>query len=579
MLVELDIRDFAIIDHLRIRFAPGFNVLTGETGAGKSIVVDALSQLLGDRASADMIRAESGRAFVEGVFEIGPSVGRIAPVLEAYGVEPDEQLILGREIQQGGRSLARANGRAVPVRALADLGAVLIDIHGQSDNTSLKRESEHVELLDRYGELEAPRSEMAELVKRERALAAELAHLREDEAALARRADMLAFQVDQIRSARLSAEEESELLAERTRLANAERLAVLADEAYAALRGGQESQPAALDQLDLATEAVRRLAAIDPSFGDLPNALADAAAGLGDAASRLIDYRDRLEFNPDRLSEVEERLGAIHDLKRKFGPDIASVLAYADQADSELATISNAAERIEQLVQARSEIRDRVGRLGSELSLRRREVGERLADAVVPEMAMLGMPGSVFEVRIERRPDPEGVLVDGQTVSFDETGLDRVAFLVSTNPGEPALPLARVASGGETARIMLALKTILTTADRTPTLIFDEIDAGIGGRIGAVAGQRLWSLAGRHQVLCVTHLPQVAAYADAHVLVRKAVASGRTTTEAEAIGGEERVHELAMMLGSPTSIAHENAVQLLQHSESWKSERSARQAV
>ncbi len=570
MLLELDIRDFAIIDHLRVRCAPGFNVLTGETGAGKSIVVDGLAQLLGGRAYGEMVRAGASRAIIEGIFDPATVADRIAPILATYGVDEEGELIVRREIHPGGRSTARINGRAVPVRVLAELGSCLVDLHDQTDNAALAREAEHIDLLDRYGELETDRQRLAEVVAQTRAVTAELSQLRQDEAALARRADMLAYQVAQIRSARLSVEEEEALHTERLRLANAERLALLADQAYEALRGGQEDAPSGLDRIQLAAAACSRLAEIDPELGDVRTALVEAEALVTDAAQQLLAYRDGLEFNPDRLAEVEDRLAVIHDLKRKFGGDVAAVLAYADQAEAELATISSAGERIEVLERELAELRARVAQLAADLSERRRAVGEQLAEAVIPELARLGMPGSTFAVQIERRPDPDGVLVDGQRVAFDEKGIDKVAFLVSTNPGEPMLPLVRVASGGETARIMLALKAILSAADRTPTLVFDEIDAGIGGRIGAVAGQRLWSLAAHHQVLCVTHLPQVAAFADHHLRVEKTVTEGRTTTEVVVVTGADRVHELALMLGSPTNIAHENAVQLLQQSEAWK---------
>jgi DNA repair protein RecN (Recombination protein N) len=570
MLLELDIRDFAIIDHLRIRYAPGFSVLTGETGAGKSIVVDALAQLLGDRACSELIRSGSDRAQIEGVFEPSLASDRVGALLAEHGIESDAQLILRREIHAGGRSTARVNGRAVPVKALADLGTILVDIHGQSDNASLKREAEHVDLLDRYAGLEAQRRALAGLVGRVRQVTADLERLQQDEAALARRADMLAYQVEQIRTAKLSAEEEADLLTDRTRLANAERLAILADQVYGALRGGNDDQLAALDQIDIASQALGHLVEIDGSLGSLPASLTEAMETLGEAATRLLVYRDALEFDPDRLNEVEDRLAAIADLKRKFGPDVAAVLAYAERAEAELATISNSEERIVTLVEERQRLLAEIGDLAGDLSDQRRQAGQRLAEAVLPELEVLGMPGSAFEVRLGRRPDPLGVPVDGECFAFDETGIDHVSFLVSANPGEPPLPLVRVASGGETARIMLALKTILTGADRTPTLIFDEIDAGIGGRVGAVAGQRLWSLAGRPQVLCVTHLPQVAAFADNHFRVQKAVAAGRTTTEVVPITGEDRVSELTLMLGSPTNIARETAVQLLQQSAVWK---------
>ncbi len=570
MLLELDVRDFAIIDHLHVRFAPGFNVLTGETGAGKSIIVDAVAQILGERADSEIIRAGAERAQVEAVFDVGDIADRIEPTLLQYGVASEPELILRREIHATGRSTARVNGRAVPVRALSELGALLVDIHGQSEHVSLKREAEHVELLDRYARLERERADLAKLVARVREVTAEMGRLQRDEAELVRRAELLAFQVDEIETARPSVEEEADLLAERTRLANSERLATLADRAYTALRSGEADRFAALDLIDTALENLERLVQIDSSLRDLRDGAADTAEVLGGVASRLLAYRDGLDFSAERLEEVEERLGLIADLKRKFGPDIPAVLAYAERASDELASLSSAEERLGTLAAEREQLRLEIGGLAAEVSERRRGAGQQLARAVEVELEELGMPGSRFEVSLERRPDPEGVPVGGEQLAFGATGIDRVAFLVSTNPGEPPRPLVRVASGGETARLMLALKSILTVADPTPSLIFDEIDAGIGGRIGAIVGQKLWGVAERHQVLCVTHLPQVAAFADTHFCVRKAVVDERTTAEVVPVVEGSRVAELTLMLGSPTNIARENAVQLLQHSELWK---------
>jgi DNA repair protein RecN (Recombination protein N) len=570
MLVELDIRDFAIIDHLRLRLTPGFNVLTGETGAGKSIIVDAVSQLLGERADTADIRAGCQRALVEGVFEPGPAAARLQPAMAGYGIEPEAVLVLSREIAGGGRSLARVNGRAVPVKALSDIGQRLVDIHGQSENASLKREAEHIELLDRYAGLEEPRCELAEQVGHAVALARELAARQQDEALLARRAERLAFEVEEIGAAKPAVAEEEALLAERIRLANAERLAVLADGAYGALRGGGAHETGATDLLAMALKSLEALAQIDPALAPLHEALLAHSEQLSEAARRLLEYRDRLEFDPHRLEAVEERLAVMADLKRKYGPDIAAVIAHGEQAAAELEQISHSEEHIAELTTRHAAALAQIGELAADLSARRHEAAEQLARAVEAELAALGMPGSRFDVALERQPEAAGVPVGGERYAFDATGIDRVAFLVSTNPGEPPRPLVRVASGGETARLMLALKSILSAADDIPTLIFDEIDAGIGGRVGTVVGEKLWGLADRHQVLCVTHLPQVASYGDTHYHVRKRLADGRTATEVRHVDGEERVAELTAMLGTGTDAAGENALQLLQQSERWK---------
>jgi len=573
MLIELDIRDLAIIDHLRLRLAPGFIAITGETGAGKSIVVDAVGLLIGERADTTLVRAGAERTVVEGIFDPGSAAERVAAVLAAYGVEPAGEVIVSREVYAAGRSGARINGRAVPVRALVDLGCLLVDIHGQSDNVSLLREAEHLGLLDRYAGLAEPRRALAETVARVRAVERDLAGLKRDDAALKARADLLAFQVEEIGAAALSADEEADLLAERVRLTNGERLARLAEQAYVALRGGGDLDAAGLDRVDAALEAIEDLARIDPGLAPLGEAALGAAETLRETAGALRNYQDELSFDPARLEEVEERLQLVAALKRKFGGDIPAVLAYAERAAAELTTIERAETRLAELTAERARLVAEIGALAGGLSERRRAAARELALAVEIELAALGMSGSRFEVAFGREADADGAPHDGGTWAFDETGIDRAAFQASMNPGEPPRPLARVASGGETARLMLALKSILTAADEVPTLIFDEIDAGIGGRVGSVVGEKLWGLAERHQVLCVTHLAQVAAYGDHHFHVSKRVAGDRTVTAAAAVDGAARVEEIMHMLGAATPAARDNALQLLQQTEVWKATR------
>lgn len=569
MLVELAIRDFAIIEDVRLRLTPGFNALTGETGAGKSILVGAVGQLLGDRADSDVVRAGAERAIVEGVFEPGPRADRIRDVLEAYGIDEDPVLIMCREIHAAGRSTARVNGRSVPVRALTEIGQLLIDIHGQSDNASLKREAEHVELLDRFGGLLGDRAALAERVGRLRSVRRELDALRGDAEEMARRAERLRWQVDEIAQARLKAGEEDELLAERHRLVNAERLAALAERAYTALHG-DEDQTGAADLLGAADAALGALAEIDPEMREHVEALAAALEAARDVAHAVRVYRERSAFDAGGLEAVEERLAAIAELRRKYGGDVGEVLAHGERAAAELARLEGAEAETDALEAEAAAVAGEIGALGAALGARRREAGGRLAAAVEAQLGALGMADGRFQVALERTPDPAGVAADGGSWAFDASGLERVAFLVSTNAGEPPRPLARIASGGETARLMLALKNVLTAADGIPTLIFDEIDAGIGGRIGRVVGEKLWRLAARHQVLCVTHLPQVAAWGDTHFHVRKAVADGRTVTEVRQLEGPARVEEVAQMLGGAGDAARANARQLLAEADEAK---------
>ncbi len=591
MLAELRIRDLAIIDELDLTFGPGFNVLTGETGAGKSIIIDAAGLLLGDRASQDILRAGAARTEVEGTFLLSPgSLERLAPILAENGLESDqtEALTLSREVRANGRSVARVNGRAVTSGLLSDIGGFLLDIHGQGEHLSLLPEQEHLGLLDRYAGLERERAALAALVRQVRQVRHELASLRQDERERARRIDLLSFQVDEIEAARLRPGEQQELEIERRRLANAEQLASLSGEAVAVLQEGGTEQMGALDALGAVEQALDRLTRIDPSVQSLADQLAEAIELLNDLGRALERYRDQVEFNPQGLQQVEERLQLVRSLQRKYGEGIGEVLAYADKAAGELEKISHAEERIGELEGEESRLLATLGSLGAEVSAMRRSAGERMARAIEMELADLQMARSRVAVQITWSPDPAGgapVAAEaagraGQQpgrYAFDSYGLDQVAFLVSANPGEPLKPLARVASGGETSRLMLALKTVLGRADETPTLIFDEIDMGIGGQVGATVGRKLWSLTAagdgkeqRHQVLCITHLPQLAAYADAHFHVVKRVAGERTLTAVRCLEGEPRIIELARMIGADTAAVRAGVHEMMAEVEDVK---------
>lgn len=580
MLSELTVHNLAIIDKLNLKFGSGLNVLTGETGAGKSIIIDAVSLLLGGRAEADVVRSGADRAAVEGTFVLDAEVqAAVNPLLAEDGLEGDEPgtLLLSREVRREGRNVCRVNGRAVPVKTLEKIGQCLVDIHGQTEHLSLMRVREHADLLDRYGGLWPLRDQVAGLARDLRAVRRELADLRRDERELARRVDLLTYQVNEIQAARLHAGEEEELAQERTRLANAEHLAALAGEAYHALYESDEDQASAVDLLQGAGRALAGLVRLDPST----EALGKAAEALGyqvqDLAELVRDYRDRIEFNPERLNQVEERLGLIRSLQRKYGETIADILAFAERAGRELETIEHSGERIAELEAGEERLLRDLGRLGSDLSARRREAGERLAAGIEAELNELNMARARFGVDLAWSDQADGAYIEGRRVAFDSTGLDRVEFLVSPNVGEPLKPLVRIASGGETSRLMLALKTVLAQADRTPTLIFDEIDAGIGGRVGAVVGQKLWGLTAgnggkdrRHQVLCVTHLPQLASYGDLHLMVRKGIVGDRTVTAVQELCGPDREQELAGMLGVLTDKTRASAREMLAASDEAK---------
>jgi DNA repair protein RecN (Recombination protein N) len=555
MLAELTIRHFAIIDDLHLPFAPGFNVMTGETGAGKSIILDAMTLVLGGRADTTMVRAGSDAAYVEATFLLSPTIlATIAPLLQQEGLEgePDDVLLLARELRANGRNICRVNGRAVTLHLLRHLGEHLVDIHGQGEHLSLLKPRSHLPLLDAYAGLEGERQAVAEQVRRLRAVQQQLQELRQNERSLAQRIDLLRFQMEEIDAANLKTGEEEELRAEEQRLANVEQLSRGATEAMALLLGADDDTAGAADVLSQAERALGQIARLDETQAPLLERFQGIIFQLGEVADELRHYQEQLEFNPGRLEFVAERLSLINRLKRKYGDDIAAILAVRQAAAADLDTISHSEERIEELALLEEQSLRQIGRMAVALSARRKAAAERLGAAVEQELADLHMEGARFSVAFSCEAAAGGVYAGDERLAFDQSGIDRVEFLMSANPGEPPKPLARVASGGETARLMLALKTVLARVDATPTLIFDEIDQGIGGRVGGIVGRKLWGLAvvGDHQVTVVTHLPQLAGYADRHFHVSKQVLNGRTITHVATLDTAGRVQELAAMLGT-----------------------------
>lgn len=574
MLVELHISDFAIIEKLNLTFHEGFNVLTGETGAGKSIIIDAVSMLMGGRADTTFVRAGSDGARIEGIFRLTEDLRvLIDPVLEREGLEGDDPqlLILGREMRANGRSFCRVNGRAVSLGILEEAAQPLIEIHGQSEHLGLMRVRQHQRFLDRYAGLETQRDAVGAEVRRLREVRSELTDLLENEQRLARRMDQLSFQVEEIQAADLKPGEEDELNVERNRLANAEQLSQLTSELYRFLVEGEgDEQPSIADLLGQAGRTAGQLLKLDETWADRRQQLDDLTYQFEDLSGAVRDYSESVDFDPVRLQEVEERLSLIFSLKRKYGESIEEIIEFGQKAQVELEAISHSEERIEQLRADQEQLRHTIGQMALELSEARREASQRLAESVVAHLADLGMDRADFAVDIAWSDDVEGVYVDdgskeGRTLTCNEQGLDRIEFLITPNPGEPLKPLVKIASGGETSRVMLALKTVLAVADETPTLIFDEIDQGIGGRVGGVIGQKLWGLAhqARHQVLCVTHLPQIAGFADVHYHVSKHLEGERTQTGVRSLVGDDRVEELAQMLGMPSDSTRQSAREIL----------------
>lgn len=607
MLADLHIRNFAIIDDLHLTFGPGLNILTGETGAGKSIIIDAVGMLLGDRATAEWVRAGSELAEIEASFQVveGDILTELQPILEENGLDdPDHShwLTLSREVRRTGRNICRINGRMVNLQLLGEVTGYLVDVHGQGEHLNLLQARTHVHLLDRYANLLPQRRRLAERVSALRKVREELQRLRQDARTIAQRIDLLSFQADEIASAKLRPGEEAELESERRRLGNAEALLKLAQTAQAVLSNGDGEVPSALDLISEAVGRIERLARIDPDMKAAADESQALLEQLSDLARTLEDYADNLEFNPDRLEEVEDRIDLITNLKRKYGDTIEQINAFGQRAQAELDGLSNWEAQTTALEQQEETLLRTIGQLGAELSQQRCIAGNQLARQVEQELADLRMARARFGVAVEQSSKTDGAyLPDGRRVTFDSTGVDQVEFLISANPGEPLKPMAKVASGGETARLMLALKSVLTHADATPTLIFDEIDQGIGGRVGAVVGQKLWMLTGRqrlngqastakqgksakksqpalvveaaadqlvaHQVLCITHLPQLAAFGDQHFTVNKRVTQQageeRTSTVVRQLDEQARIEELMQMLGAESEAGRRSVEEML----------------
>ncbi|MGQ9480523.1 MAG: DNA repair protein RecN [Chloroflexus sp.] len=580
MLIELQIQDFAIIDRLHLRFEQGFNVLTGETGAGKSIIIDALGTLRGDRVDPTFVRTGCTRARVEGVFSLD-DCPHLVPLLVEYDLydEDDGQLILTREMSaESGRSVARVNGRAVNSAVLREIGSRLIDIHGQHEGQSLFNPRTHLDLLDRFGDLLPLRQQVTDQLAALRTVQTQLNDLRTGEARRQARIEELQLLCDDVAEAKLRPGEKEELLRERSIVQNATRIATLADEAYRALYSGGEGRSGrpALEAMALAVDALNELSRFDDRAAPLSQQATELQYQLEELVIALRSYRSHLDVDPRRLEVIEDRLTVLRDLQRKYGVDLATLIEQAARAGDEIEQLSSATTQIAALEAQEQALLQELAHRAAELSQRRKQVGEELSRQISMAMKDLAMPNVQFAVQIDHHDDPNGPPINGRRLACDRTGIDRVEFLISPNPGEPLKPLARIASGGESARLLLALKSILSQVDEVPTLVFDEIDVGVGGRAGHVVGQKLWMISRRHQVLCITHLPQVAAFANAHYHIRKEVVGGRTRTAVEILSAEQRIDEIAAMLdGVPNDHSRANARQILERAQAWQMHRQA----
>ncbi|MBA2470431.1 MAG: DNA repair protein RecN [Chloroflexia bacterium] len=579
MLLELSITDFAIIERTTIRFTEGLNALTGETGAGKSILIDALGAVLGSRIGSDLVRTGARLARIEAAFTLDPvSHLPVQDLLAELGIDPieEESLILSREIQANGRSSARINGRLASAGTLSQIGLLLVDIHGQSDHLAILKSSEQRSLLDRFASLDEIRNELAGNVRDWRAVRDQIQSLTTNSREREQRVDLLRFQVDEIDAASLNPGEDDELIRERDVLRNADRLRADALEALTVLTDDDMTDGSTATVL-LRTVAARTadIAELDAGATSLSEQANELLVLAEDLGRELRTYSEGVDPDERRLAEIDERIDTIQTLKRKYGSTIADILDFAERARAELESLSSRENDVTALEEREAELRDTLVAQASTLSSRRTAVATELSTAIEASVADLGMGRSLLRIDIRQREDATGIPFNtsagGRTVHLDETGIDEVEYLIAPNAGESLKPLTRIASGGETARLMLATKSILSDVDRTPTLVFDEIDVGVGGRSGQVVGEKLWGIARKHQVIVVSHLPQVAAFADTHLRIEKYDSSGRTLSEVRTLDDEERELELAAMLdGTPvTDAARQNARSMLDRSRNY----------
>lgn len=544
MLTQLRIKDFAIIDDLTIRFEPGFNVFTGETGTGKSIIVGAFGLALGERAQTDMIRTGKDETIVEASFDLTAH-----PLLERLGITADDGIILRRNLSSAGKSRAYINDTTVNVQTLLEIGQSLVDIHSQHEHQSLLSADNQRTMLDAYGKLLAERSVLEQFFHEAQSLRNELFRLSSDIKDKKHKIELLRFQINEIDSASLKAGEKETLTGERAILANLTKLNELTDAAYCLLYSGEGSLS---EKLSSSLSVLRELSRIDRSAAEILELLESAKPLIEDASTSLRGYKDRYDVDPNRLDVIEDRLDLIKRLEKKYGEGIGNILQYRDNAEKELQDLAVSDEKLKELEDALAAKEKAVYERAEILSGKRGKTAERLEAVVETALKGLAMEKAEFRIDIKRG-------------TLSPAGVDNIEFLFSANRGEPPKPLNRVASGGELSRVMLALKETLAEVDMIPVLIFDEVDAGIGGRTAESVGTRLKKLSDRHQVLCITHLPQIASMADHHIMIEKVQKKDSVSVKVKELSSKEREEEIARMLsGKITDISIKHARELLE---------------
>ncbi|MBQ9091027.1 MAG: DNA repair protein RecN [Anaerotignum sp.] len=539
MLEHLHIKNVALIKESEISFGEGLNILTGETGAGKSMVIDSLQFALGGRAGKDFLRHGEKMASVEALFAVQSSI--LQEKLEENGITPEEDgsVLIARTLSETGKSVCRVNGSTVTVSMLKEIAEDLIDIYGQHEHQSLLNPSRHIRLLDRFcgagfgDAMEEYKASFYALKEIEKQLEA----LMGDESQREQRMDILSFQKDEIEAAALKAGEEEALLEEKKRLGSMEKLMRLTGESIALLYDGNDRMPSACDQLGDALSKLQEAADYDHTLKPFADALADAYAAVEDTARELKREADKQENDPAALEEMEERLQVIYKLKRKYGGTVEAVLAFYDKVAEELDFLANSNESVAELMAAREKEQKKLTAYAETLTARRKDTADQVAEQIETALRDMEMKDAQFHIQIDEKAD------------WTADGKDKVEFLISANAGENLKPLAKIASGGEMSRVMLALKTVLVYADDIGTFIFDEIDTGVSGRTARKVGEKMRFLGGKRQILCITHLPQIAAMADSHFLIEKESRDGETITHVSSLEGEGSVREVARLMG------------------------------
>lgn len=548
MIVELSIKNLAVIKHVTIPFQRGLNILTGETGAGKSILIDALGFLLGGRGSSDYVRYGEKKAEIEALFEIEPAHPLLG-LLPQLGIDPPEDgmLIIKRDITAQGKSICRINGQLVTLATLKEVGPWLVNIHGQHEHQSLMDSDRHLNWLDAFAgeELKQCKDEYFSVYRDYKTARAEYIKFAKNEQHMAQRQDMLSFQLQEITEADLQPLEDEELTKEKNRLANGEKLYKGVDDAYIALTGEQAS----LDWVGLALSHLETVSGYDEQLSQVQGQLESVFFQLEEVARSLRSYREGLEFDPYRLQEIEDRLSEIQRLKRKYGRSVEEILEHAASIEDELDTIVNREQRMEGLKQRVRELAQDLAIEAMELTSQRLLTAQRLSEKIEEQLKDLHMEKAKFSIQIRQVEDAQGIEVNGTKVKAKESGIDDVEFMISPNPGEPLRPVAKIASGGELSRIMLGMKAILANLEPIGTLIFDEVDTGVSGRAAQAIAEKLVTVSQNKQVLCITHLPQMACMADAHFFISKHATETETQTHVHHLDKDERVNELARLLG------------------------------